>query len=125
MVVLKSLYGIAEAGTHWWVTYNRYHKEKLGMVSLTYDSYLLITDSGPLGIVSIQTDDIVILRDEKFSSRETNAITFKSKKKTRLNKRMTLTFNECTIVRNDDTIIVQSKEQGKKILLINIRGDVK
>ena len=52
-------------------------------------------------------------------------MTFKSKEKVRLDKEMTLTFNGCTIVRNDDTITVQSKEQGKKILLIDIRRDVK
>ena len=88
--------------------YSHHHKEKLGIISLTYDLCLLITDNGSLSIVSIQTDDIVILRDKKFSGRKTNAIMFKSKKKTRLNKRTTLTFNECTIVRSDDgdTIIV-------------------
>ena len=102
MVVLKPLYGIAEAGTHWWVTYSHYHKEKLGMVSSTYDSCLLITDNGPLGIIGIQTDDTVILGDEEFSGRKTDAMTFKSKEKTRLNKRTTLTFNECIIVRSDD-----------------------
>jgi len=73
----------------------------------------------------MQTDNTVILRDEKFSDRETDVITFKSKEKVRLDKKTTLTFNGCTIVRNDDTITVQPKEQGKKILLINIRGDVK
>jgi len=26
MVVLKPLYGIAEAGTYWWATYSKYHK---------------------------------------------------------------------------------------------------
>ena len=78
------------------------------MVSLTYDICLLITDNGSLSIISMQTDDTVILGDEEFSGRETNAITFKNKKKTRLDKRTTLTFNECTIVRSDDddTIIV-------------------
>jgi hypothetical protein len=127
MVVLKPLYGIAEAGTHWWATYSRHHKEKLGMVSSTYDPCLLITDNGPLGIIGMQTDDTVILGDEKFSGRETDAMTFKSKEKTRLDKGTTLTFNGCTIVRSDDgdTIAVQPKEQGKKILLIDIRGDVK
>jgi len=70
MVVIKPLYGIAEAGTHWWATYSRYHKEKLGMVTLTYDPCLLVTDNGPLGIVGMQTDDTVILGDRRFNDRE-------------------------------------------------------
>ena len=53
MVVLKPLYNIAEADTHWWATYSRHHKEKLGMVSSTYDPCLLITDNGPLSIVGM------------------------------------------------------------------------
>ena len=127
MVVLKSLYGIAEAGTHWWATYNRHHKEKLGMVSSTYDPCLLITDSGPLGIVGMQTDDIIIVGDEEFNRRETDAMTFKSKEKIRLDKGAKITFNGCTIIRSDDddTITVQPKEQGKKILLVDIREDVR
>src|SRR5450756_1800035 len=54
MVVVKPLYGIAEAGTHWWATYSHHHKEKLGMVTSTYDLCLLVTDNGPLGIVGMQ-----------------------------------------------------------------------
>ena len=53
MVIIKPLYGIAEAGTHWWVTYSRYYKEKLEIITLTYDSCLLVTDNGPLDIVNI------------------------------------------------------------------------
>ncbi|KAH6667374.1 hypothetical protein B0J14DRAFT_658827 [Halenospora varia] len=34
MVVVKPLYGLAEAGTHWWATYFKHHKEKLQMETL-------------------------------------------------------------------------------------------
>jgi hypothetical protein len=43
MVVIRLLYKIAEAGTHWWATYSKYHKNKLFMAISTYDSCLLIT----------------------------------------------------------------------------------
>ncbi|KAI0994429.1 hypothetical protein K3495_g13753 [Podosphaera aphanis] len=54
MVVRKPLYGIPEAGTHWWATYNKHHREKLGMESSTYDPCLLITKHiGLFGIVGV------------------------------------------------------------------------
>ena len=43
MIVLKPLYGIAEAGTHWWATYSKHRREKLHMTTSTYDPCLLIT----------------------------------------------------------------------------------
>ena len=72
------------------------------MILLTYDLCLLITNNDSLNIINMQINNIIILEDEKFSGRETNAIIFKSKEKTRLNKKITLTFNKCTIVRSDD-----------------------
>jgi hypothetical protein len=55
MVVVKSLYSIAEAGTHWWATYSNHHKIKLSMETSTYDPCLLIStsDSEGFGIVGI------------------------------------------------------------------------
>jgi hypothetical protein len=41
--VMKPLYGIAEAGLHWFATYIRHHQEKLAMASSAYDPCLLIT----------------------------------------------------------------------------------
>ena len=70
MIVIKPLYDIAEAEIHWWVTHSRHHKEKLEMVTLTYDPCLLVTDNGPLGIVGMQTDDTVILGDKRFNNKE-------------------------------------------------------
>ncbi len=43
MVVLKPLYGVPEAGMHWWATYSKHHKEKLSMEPSTYDPCLLIS----------------------------------------------------------------------------------
>lgn len=58
MIVIKPLYGIAEAGLHWWVTYNAHHKEKLGMVTSTYDPRLLITDTKGKDNVKLQNSSI-------------------------------------------------------------------
>jgi hypothetical protein len=55
MVVVKPLYGIAEAGTHWWVTYNNHYKIKLSIETSIYNPCLLIStsDSEGFGIVGI------------------------------------------------------------------------
>ncbi|KAM4055473.1 DUF1421 multi-domain protein [Hirsutella rhossiliensis] len=70
--VIKPLYGIAEAGVHWFRTYQQHHLEKLDMSTSTYDSCLLISNTGPdtLGIVGMQTDDTLILGTNNFSTRE-------------------------------------------------------
>ena len=126
MMIIKPLYDIAEAGTHWWATYSRHHKEKLEIVTLTYDSYLLVTDNGPLDIVGMQTDDTVILGDRRFNNRESQEITFKSKTKTELKKRTAITFNESITTRSEDNIVtITQKEQDKKLLLVNISEDIK
>jgi len=54
MVILKPLYGIAEAGTHWWATYSKYYKEKLLITTSIFNPCFLITTTGTLfGIIGI------------------------------------------------------------------------
>ncbi|KAM4067193.1 DUF1421 multi-domain protein [Hirsutella rhossiliensis] len=50
----------------------QHHLEKLDMSTSTYDSCLLISNTGPdtLGIVGMQTDDTLILGTNNFSTRE-------------------------------------------------------
>ena len=69
MVVVKPLYGIAEAGTHWWATYFKHHRDQLKMITSTYDPCLFISnsDSTCFGIVGMQTDDTLILANDEFS----------------------------------------------------------
>jgi hypothetical protein len=43
MVIIRLLYKIVKAGTHWWATYSKYYKDKLFIVISTYDPCLLIT----------------------------------------------------------------------------------
>src|SRR6266568_8380793 len=64
IVILKSLYGITKAGTHWWATYSKHHKEKLLMTTFTFNPCFLITTTGtPFRIISIQTNNTIILKD--------------------------------------------------------------
>ena len=70
--ILKPLYGIPESGTHWYGTYHNHHQTKLEMKNSTYDPFLLVTENqeGPFGVVGMQTNDTLILGDEKFVEKE-------------------------------------------------------
>lgn len=74
--VVKPLYGIAEAGVHWFTTYQGHHITNLDMKVSTFDPCLLITTSGPeyFGIVGIQTDDTLDLHMALFSHKEEKEI---------------------------------------------------
>ncbi|KAI1002435.1 hypothetical protein K3495_g5765 [Podosphaera aphanis] len=97
MVVKKPLYGIAEAGTHWWATYNTHHKEKLQMTNSTYDSCLLISTRkiGSCGIVA--------------------------KEKPKLSDRNPISFNGCILQLTDHTIRLTQKEQALKIVPVDTK----
>ena len=70
--VIKSLYGVSEAGAHWFNTYHKHHTEKLAMQQSTYDPCLLyISNKGKgFGIVGLQIDDTLIFGDETFATSE-------------------------------------------------------
>jgi N-glycosylase/DNA lyase len=71
IVVVKPLYRVAKAGNHWWATYSKHYREKLSMTILTYDLCLLITTTKEaFRLVRIQTDDTLLLADNKFATKE-------------------------------------------------------
>jgi Reverse transcriptase (RNA-dependent DNA polymerase) len=119
MVVVRPLYGIAEAGTHWWATYSKHHKDKLLMTTSTYDPCLLITTTeNGFGVVGMQTDDTIILADERFSALEENELVnakFTAKPKEKLTPDSPLIFNGCVLTQNGSVMSLRQKEQGKKI----------
>jgi hypothetical protein len=68
MVVLLPLYGIPEAGTHWFKTYHDHHIKKLQIRTSTFDPCLLIsTQKGTTGIIGMQTDDTLMLMNQEFA----------------------------------------------------------
>ncbi|HEY2455482.1 MAG TPA: hypothetical protein VGI71_23255 [Scandinavium sp.] len=120
MVVVKPLYGLAEAGTHWWATYSKHHRERLMMTTSTYDPCFLITTSkDKFGLVGMQTDDTIILADEQFSTLEEKELIFLAKPKEKLTPKTALIFNGCILTRSGDELMLRQKEQGKKIELID------
>ena len=108
MVVLKSLYEIAKAGTHWWATYSKHHKKKLLITTFTFDlCFLIITTGTPFGIISMQTDNTIILGDKQFSALKKDKLikaNLITKPKEKLDSKTPLFFNRCTLSLNKDFI---------------------
>src|SRR5271168_5520653 len=71
--VLKPLYGVPEAGNHWFKTYHSHHVQQLNMEQSTYDPCLLQSNE-PFSIVGLQTDDTLFLADETFAVAEQNEL---------------------------------------------------
>lgn len=72
--IVKPLYGIAEAGVHWFETYQSHLRENLAL-SQTFDPCLLVSDEGKaFGLCALQTDDTMFLADESFLTAEEEAI---------------------------------------------------
>lgn len=125
--VIKPLYGIAEAGVHWWTTYHGHHRKELDMSTSTYDPCLLITNGNQnaFGIVGMQTDDTLMLGTDAFSSLEEKKLEkaqFRSKPKTVLTPDTELDFNGCTLTMKGNSINLKQKGQGGKICLVDIKA---
>ena len=67
--VVKPLYGVPEAGNHWFKTYHSHHLVELEMNQSTYDSCLLYRNT-PFGLVGLQTDDTLFLGSLDFADLE-------------------------------------------------------
>jgi len=129
MVVVKPLYGIAEAGTHWWSTYTTHHKEVLKMEQSTFDPCLLISrpDAEGFGIVGMQTDDTLMLADSKFAQHEDKSMKFKSKARQALDIDKPITFNGCTLAMKNDNglkITVTPKGQTANLSQVDNKKDI-
>jgi hypothetical protein len=123
MIVRKPLYGIPEAGTHWWATYYRHHKEKLSIVTSTYDPCLLITTNQTFGIIGMQIDDTLFLGSEEFITLKDNELqnaNFSTKPRNELSPTSNLIFNRCVLLQTlDNMMTLLQKDQGKKLQLVN------
>ncbi|KAI1004025.1 hypothetical protein K3495_g4184 [Podosphaera aphanis] len=73
--VIKPLYGVPEAGNHWFKTYHDYHMNQLKLNESTYDPCLLWTNIDDyFSIVGLQTDDTLFLVNESFADAEQNSL---------------------------------------------------
>ena len=96
MVVLKPLYRIAEAGTYQQAIYSKYYKKKLLIITFIFNPcFLIITTETLFGIIGMQTNNIIILKDNQFLALKEDKLVkinliIKPKKKLKFNN--TITF---------------------------------
>jgi hypothetical protein len=113
--VIRPLYGVPEAGTHWFRTYHTHHTEKLGLVSSTFDLCLLFNDQA---IIRLQTDDTLIAATPEFMVLEEakRAIAnFPAKPIEQLTVDHPLDFNGFSITRESDSILISQARNIAKI----------
>ncbi|CCU78396.1 (conserved with many other fungi) [Blumeria hordei DH14] len=127
MVVRKPLYGIPEAGTHWWATYSTHHKKELEMQSSTYDPCLFVsTNKDEFGVVAMQTDDTLIVCGPKFAAKGDERLRkagFKAKEKEKLIVGKAIDFNGCILSIANNNVLIRQKKQGEKLSLIDLKDE--
>jgi hypothetical protein len=123
MAVLKPLYGITEAGTYWWAMYSKHYKEKLLMDTSIYNPCLLITLTNNIfGVVGMQTDNTIILGDERFLTREEQELAqanYTAKLKEKLITATPFLFNNYIFSLDRTNINLRQKGQGNKLQIVD------
>ncbi|RAL61913.1 hypothetical protein DID88_002402 [Monilinia fructigena] len=125
LLVVKPLYGVPEAGNHWFKTYHTHHCEKLRMQQSTYDPCLLHTknEGTGLGIVGLQTDDTLIIGDSAFIQAEDEQLKqagFMAKDREELTPDHPLKFNGVTLTLKGDDIYLDQQKQCNNLQLVSI-----
>ena len=96
------------------------------MTTFIFNPCFLITTTGILfKIIGIQTDNIIILRDDQFLALKEDKLVkanLIAKPKEKLNLIIPLLFNRCILSLIKDFIALCQKGQGKKINVININS---
>ncbi|KAI0991737.1 hypothetical protein K3495_g16450, partial [Podosphaera aphanis] len=122
--VIKPLYGIPEAGNHWFRTYHNHHTRNLKMNESAFDPCLLWCHKpDSFGIVGLQTDDTLFLANESFASDEElylKRAKFLAKSREKLTAQHPLKFNGCSIslAQSGDTITLSQEQQCKNLTLV-------
>lgn len=121
--VLRPLYGVPEAGNHWFKTYHSHHINQLNMDQSTYDPCLLQSNE-PFGIVGLQTDDTLFLADDSFAEAEQQELSkakFLAKEREQLTAATPLQFNGGLIRLVPDGITLTQERQCENLSTIGTR----
>ena len=116
--VLLPLYGIPEAGTHWFKTYHDHYTIKLHMISSTFDPCLLYNDHST-AIIGLQTDDTLIAANNVFmvlEQEELEKAKFLAKPYKALKTNGHLKFNGLTITLLPDGLQITQEKQALNIM---------
>jgi hypothetical protein len=111
IIILKPLYGIPKAGTHWFSTYHSHYTKKLAMVTSTYNPCLLITTTrDTFGIVDMQTNNTLILALYEFSQKEESELAkanLRAKPKSILTPDEPIIFNGGVLSIEGETVVLR------------------
>ncbi|KAI0996562.1 hypothetical protein K3495_g11622 [Podosphaera aphanis] len=120
--VVRPLYGMSQAGNHWFSTYHKHHTENLQMANSPFDPCLLHTSLHSLfGVVGLQTDDTLFAANDKFARLENEKLKnakIDAKPCEKLTSRHPLNFNGGNITKNNNTITISQSRQCEKIKLL-------
>jgi hypothetical protein len=118
--VIKPLYGVPEAGNHWFKTYHSHHTKELSMNQSTYDPCLLYSNK-PFGVVGLQTDDTLFLADKDFAEQEQIKLQksgFLAKDREQLQQGKDLKFNGAVVHIKDSTLTLTQARQCQNLQLV-------
>jgi hypothetical protein len=121
--VIKPLYGVPEAGNHWFKTYHSHHTNELYMKQSTYDPCLLYRSDTAFGVVGLQTDDTLLLADPQFAEAEQAMLQkaqFLAKERESLSTSTPLKFNGGLIQLKNDAITLTQERQSKNLHLVSV-----
>ena len=119
--VVKPLYGVPEAGNHWFKTYHSHHLNELAMEQSTYDPCLLYSNR-PFGVVGLQTDDTLFVGDDDFAEKEQAGLEkakFTAKERERLTSIHNLKFNGGIIETDGTAITLTQVRQCKNLRIVS------
>ena len=124
--VIKPLYGIPEAGNHWFNTYHTHYIKELQMSQSTYDPCLLYTNTNTsatagFGVVGLQTDDTLFIGDDVFAEAEQDKLKFQAKPREMLTKDHPIKFNGGLITLIDGKLFFNQERQCKNLTIVNCK----
>lgn len=114
--VVRPLYGILEAGNHWYKTYHDHHTNQLKLQVSTFDPCLLFSEEA---IVGMQTDDTLFAGTESFIKREEEQAAFPAKDVEQLTEQKNILFNGSVISTTNDILNLSQERQCGKIKLVD------
>ncbi len=122
--IIKSFYDVSEAKAHWFNTYHDHHKKNLNMTKSTYDLCLLFINQSVFELIEMQTDDTLMLRDDRFAELEESELKkakLMFKKREMLITLISIKFNdEMIIIDSSNTLLLNQLKQFNQIRLINM-----
>lgn len=120
----KPLYGVPEAGNHWFSTYHKHYTNELHVKPSTFDPCLLYCndkDHG-FGVVGMQTDDTLIFANNTFADLEDSRLKeakLATKPREQLTDNHSIKFNGGLVTLRDGDITLTQERQCENIGTIN------